>query len=393
MKTFLLGRGAAAFAIALPLAVAPVAVPAAEAAHLVGSWGYPGEFGVYGVYSGLGAYGSYGSYGSYGGYGSGEAGQLPGAIYGYGDQGTTGQTASGQTDATNASATASTGLVLIDTDVDYGQAEAAGTGIVLSSDGIVVTNHHVVQGATSITVTTPAGQKYAASVIGYDATHDVAVLRLTGASGLATATTDASTVTTGEKVDAIGNAEGQSVLTDAAGSVLDPSTTIDVSGDDGSTEHLTDLIETSADVVPGDSGGALLDGAGKVVGMDVAASSGTAQTTGYAIPIARVLSIADQILAGQSSSTVTIGGKAALGVEIYTGTTEVIGVEAPSTQRSGLAAGDTITAVDGTAVSTPTALSSALSSHQPGDTVQLSWTDQSGRSESGSVTLVDGAVA
>jgi S1-C subfamily serine protease len=383
MKTFLLGRGAAALAIALPLSVAPVVAPAAGAATLI-DWGYPGQVSGYG----LGGYdfGDFGGYGSYGGYGQYGAGQLPDSLGGS-------QVSSGQSNATDASDSSATGLVLIDTDIDYGQEQAAGTGIVIGSAGIVVTNHHVVQGATSITVTTPAGQKYAASVIGYDATHDVAVLKLADASGLSTADTGGGTVSTGEQVDAIGNAEGQGVLTDAAGSVLSPSTTIDVSGDDGSTEHLTGLIETSADVVPGDSGGALLDSDGQVVGMDVAASSGTSRTTGYAIPIGQVLAIADQILAGTSSSTVTIGGQAALGVEIYRGTTEVIAVEADSTAQAGLAAGDTVTAVDGTQVATPAALSAALSSHAPGDAVQLTWTDQSGQSETESVTLVAGPVA
>lgn len=433
MKITSLGRTAAVLAIAFPL----VAVPAAEA--IAAAWGpsgggaaqgtsgslvadpftyggfewgggsavlpgggFGGGFGDQGGPYGGGFGGGFGDQGGPygGGFGDGQLGggqfDGPGGGAGQGSGQGGGQSydqSSGQTDATQASSAESSGLVMIDTVLDYGQGAAAGTGLVIGADGIVVTNHHVVQDATSIKVTTPSGTSYQAQVIGYDAKHDVAVLRLAGASGLATVQTDSTRPGDGAPVDAIGNAEGKGVLTDAAGKILDPSTAINVTEDDGSKAHLSGLIETSSDVVPGDSGGALREADGDVVGMNVAASSGSADTTGYAIPINRVLSIADQILAGQASSSVTIGGKAALGVEVEGTTPEVAGVEAPSTARAGLATGDTITSIDGTAVRSISALRKALSSHQPGDTVRVGWTDQQGQSESAEVTLTTGPVA
>jgi len=354
-----------------------VAVPAVAAASVVdaqayfgGGWG--GGYGTYGSYGG--GYGSYGSYG--GGYGSG-----------YGESQT--QTAASQ-DATAATSAESAGVVLIDTVLDYGQGEAAGTGLVIGSDGTIVTNHHVVADATSISVTVPStGKKYTASVVGYDTTHDVAVLKLAGASGLSTVATDRS-ATVGEAVTAVGNAEGGGTLTAANGKVVVRRTTIDVSDDDGGTEHLKGLIENDADVVSGDSGGALESSNGEVIGMNVAASSGSSQVTGYAIPVARVLRIATKIEDGRASKTITIGSKAALGVEISSqaSTPYVVGVVSGGpADEAGITAGDTITAVAGAKVGSYTALTSRVATLKPGERVSVAWTDQSGSNHTGMVTL------
>jgi len=385
MKTSL-GRTAAVLAIALPLVVAPVAVPAAEA--LPTGWYAPTPFGTFTPYGWSEAGAGFGWSEGGAGYGT-----TPGQAYGQPYNGQGYDQSTGQSNATAASSAQSSGLVMVNTVLDYGQGEAAGTGLVIGADGIVVTNHHVVQDATTIKVTTPAGATYTASVIGYDKTHDVAVLKLAGASGLTTVTTDTATPSNGAQVDAVGNAEGQGSLTDATGTVLNPSTSINVTEDDGSTAHLTGLIEVSSDVVPGDSGGALRETNGNVIGMNVAASSGSANPTGYAIPIARVVSIANEILAGSASATVTIGNRGALGIEVYGSTPQVAAVEAASTAKAGLQAGDTITSVDGTSVSTTTALTRLLTAHHAGDTVSLTWTDQSGHSETAQVTLIAGPVA
>ena len=312
----------------------------------------------------------------------GERGDL-----GYGD--TTTSPAQTTQDASAATNEQSAGVVLIDTVVDYGQEEAAGTGMVLSSDGVVVTNHHVVAGATSITVTVPStGKTYRASVLGYDTTHDVAVLQLRGASGLTSVTTD-PTARVGEAVSAVGNAEGANRLTAAAGRILKRRTSIDVTEDDGSTAHLTGLIEDSSDVVSGDSGGALMDADDEVVGMTVAASSGTTDVTGYAIPIQRVLTIEHDILAGDASGSVTIGTKAALGIAVDSRTSApyVTEVMSASAAHAGLTAGDTITAVDGTTVSSYDELRSVLARLDPGQTVRVTWTDSSGAVHHASITL------
>mgnify|MGYP001201232848 CR=1 FL=1 len=290
--------------------------------------------------------------------------------------------------ATLASATESTGVVLIDTTVDYGAGAAAGTGLVLTSDGVVVTNHHVVEGSTQVEVTDPAtGASYLADVIGYDPETDVAVLQLEDASGLATVETDTAAVSEGDDVTAVGNSNGGGVLTAASGEITDTSTEIDVSGDDGSTEHLTDLIEIDATVVPGDSGGALLDDDGEVIGMNVAAASNG--TTGYAIPIATVLDLADQILAGDDSGAVTLGYGPALGLQLSTRSTDllVVGVVSGSAaDEAGITAGSVLTQFDGTPLTDYSDLTTALAELSPGDTASIGWIDSTG-AHTATVTL------
>ncbi|HEY5245389.1 MAG TPA: trypsin-like peptidase domain-containing protein [Acidimicrobiales bacterium] len=218
------------------------------------------------------------------------------------------------------------GLVDVNTTLSYQDEEAAGTGMVLTSNGEVLTNNHVVEGATSISVTDIGnGKTYTASVVGYNRTNDVAVIQLHDASGLQTVTTgDSSKVAVGEGVVGIGNAGGAGGTPSVAGgsvTALNQSITASDEGD-GTSEQLTGLIEVNSDIEPGDSGGSLVDKSGQVVGMDTAASSSEGYTfqdatgQGYAIPIDEALTIAKQIEAGTASSTVHIGATAFLGVEI-----------------------------------------------------------------------------
>jgi S1-C subfamily serine protease len=355
------------------------------------------------------------------------------------------------------------GLVDINTTLSYQDEEAAGTGMVLTSNGEVLTNNHVIEGATSISVTDIGnGKTYTASVVGYDRTHDVAVIQLHGASGLQTVTTgDSSKVAVGEGVVGIGNAGGAGGTPSVAGgSVTALSQSITASDEgDGTSEQLTGLIEVNSDIQPGDSGGPLVDTGGQVVGMDTAASSSQGFTfqdatgQGYAIPINTALTIAKQIEAGSSSSTVHIGATAFLGVEIQasasgqtgqgssgngdgrggvsgggfgrfggageatgpTGTgnsstsgtstatttagqgnsstagADVAGVVASSpAQKAGLADGDVITAVNGTTVSSADDLTTVMMGHHPGDKVQVTWTDSAGQPHTATVTLATG---
>ncbi|MGW7681972.1 S1C family serine protease [Kribbella sp. NPDC054772] len=181
-------------------------------------------------------------------------------------------------DASSVAANVSPGLVDVNTVLGYEGARAAGTGIVLSSDGEVLTNHHVVQGATSITVTDIGnGKTYKASVVGYDDQHDIAVLKLKDASGLQTADTgNSDQVKVGDQVVGVGNAGGVGGTPSyAAGKVtaLNQSiTATDESGQD--PENLTNLIGTDADIQAGDSGGPLVNASGKVIGVDVAGNGG-----------------------------------------------------------------------------------------------------------------------
>ena len=219
------------------------------------------------------------------------------------------------------------GLVDINTTLGYAQQQAAGTGIVISSNGVILTNNHVINGATKISVTDVGNQKtYTAKVVGYDRSHDIAVLQLQNASGLQTAPLATSNASVGQNVVGVGNAGGTGGTPSAAGgtvTALNQSITASDQGD-GTSEQLTGLIETNADIQPGDSGGALVNTSGQVIGVDTAASAGfsfqfngqSQGNQGFAIPINTALSVARQIEAGNSSSTVHIGETAFLGVEI-----------------------------------------------------------------------------
>ncbi len=224
--------------------------------------------------------------------------------------------------AASAVAEVTPAVVNIDTVLDYGTAEAAGTGIVIGSDGLVLTNHHVVEGATTITGTVVGtGRTYTATVLGYDPDTDVALIDLAGVSGLPVATLgDSDDLAVGDLVVGVGNAGGVGGdPTSVEGQVTALGQTITATDQNGgNAETLDNLIGTDADIQAGQSGGPLVDAEGDVVGVDVAASSGyTGSTTsGYAIPIEDAKAVAEQILAGQESGTVQIGATPFLGVSL-----------------------------------------------------------------------------
>lgn len=280
--------------------------------------------------------------------------------------------------------------------------EAAGTGIVLTSQGLVLTNNHVIADATSIRVQVDGtGPTYKADVLGYDTTADVALLQLDGASDLQPAPiADSSSVEVGDAVVALGNALGQGGTPDVVtGTVTGLDQSITVSDETGqNAEHLDGLIAVNAALQPGDSGGPLVNESGQVIGMDTAAYASFRRTTGsgYAIPIDDALAIARQIQSGSSSDDVHIGDRALLGVEIEdsSGAAVVAAVEPSSPAADiGLAEGDTIVAVDGTTISDGASLRSALDPYHPGDRVTLSWTDGSGQRHQAQATLTDGPPA
>jgi len=331
----------------------------------------------------------------YGGRGSG------GPAGGYGGAPSSSSTTTATLDTTAATAEQSVGVVVIDTVLGYESAEAAGTGLILTADGRILTNNHVVEGATSITVTVVStGVEYTAEVVGTDATEDIAVLDLVDAGGLAVADLDTSgDVTVGDAVTGVGNAGGTGTLTAAAGTVLSLEQSITAQDSDGSNaEDLTGLIEVDADIESGESGGPLYDADGEVIGIDTAASSGSTDITGYAIPIEDALEIVDAIdaavAAGADTDTITVGYPAFLGIGLGSATTALVaGVIADTPAAAiGLAAGDTITAVDGTAVATATALSDTLAGYDPGDTVTIDWVDAAGTAHTASATLIIGPV-
>jgi S1-C subfamily serine protease len=334
------------------------------------------------------------------------------------------------------------GLVIINTTLQYDSEEAAGTGMVINADGLILTNNHVIEDSTKITATVVStGKTYPATVIGYDKTGDVALIQLQNASGLTTVPIgNSASVKTGQAVVALGNAEGQGAITSTAGQVTALNQTITASDDGGSTssETLTGMIQTNADIVPGDSGGPLASPAG-VVGVDTAGNDATSDqpATGFAIPINTALSVARQIAAGHASSTITIGDPPFVGIFIGSGSssspqaqaqqqeqqnggsggsgstpacytsnanltlpstiapvgsgTLVIGTICGSPAASaGMTGGAVITAVDGQAVGSPDDLSGILSRFHPGDTISVTWVSPAGQRTTSSLHLAAG---
>jgi S1-C subfamily serine protease len=310
-------------------------------------------------------------------------------------------------DVSSIAAKVTKSVVDIDTELGFGSGEAAGTGMILTSSGEVLTNNHVIDGATKITATVvDTGRSYTARVVGTDPTEDVAVIQLEGASGLTPITpAKPSSVAIGDPVVALGNAGGRggtpSTVTGTVVALGQSITASDQSG--GDAQELSDLIEVDAPIEPGDSGGPLANASGQVIGMDSAAEvSGrrfrATTSAGYAIPIEKAVSIAHEIEAGKASSTVHIGLPGFLGVEVATdsqaagsGGAPLTGVE-PGTPASaiGLTAGDTITSINGQPVDSPSALTTLLHAAHPGDQVTVGWTDSSGSKHSSRATLVAG---
>lgn len=303
------------------------------------------------------------------------------------------------------------GIVDINTELGLQQAAAAGTGLVLTSSGEVLTNNHVIRGETTVRVVEPAsGRSFAATVVGYSVANDVAVLQLKGASGLETVTPgDSSKLAVGAAVTAVGNAGGvggsPSVTT---GKVLALHRAITVSDDQGGNERLSGLIATDASLQPGDSGGPLLDSSGAVVGMDTAASSSfefqPGASKGYAIPIDTALAIASQIEAHRASASVHIGATPFMGVDVQSTSDGfgpqpaaggagalVVGIVGSSpAARAGLTEGDVITSLAGKKILTYTAITSVLLGYSPGMMVAIGWTDPLGTAHSGQLRLSSG---
>jgi S1-C subfamily serine protease len=290
---------------------------------------------------------------------------------------------------------------------------AAGTGIVVSATGLVLTNNHVIAGSTSIrAVDLGNHHSYHARVVGIDAGGDLAVLQVVGAHGLRRAPFGSSRYAVrGIGVSAVGNVGGRGgAPTITSGIITAINQNVDAS-DAGShaTEHLTGLFETSALVQPGDSGGPLVDATGSVIGIDTAAAGGRSSGhAGFAIPLTPALAVEQQIALGAPSRGLAIGSQAYtgfLGVQVIAGTprgARIVQVERGSpADRSGVHAGETITAIDTEPTASPavpahpiatTGQLTALLNHlHPGDVVTVTLTGANAPKTSLSVTLGVGA--
>jgi len=342
------------------------------------------------------------------------------------------------------------GLVDITSTLKYASETAEGTGMILSPSGLVLTNNHVIDGATDVRVALASNTKriYPARVVGYDITDDVALLQITGAPGLPTVSFgNSSQVKLGIPVLALGDAQGRGGVTPALGDISGLDRSIQASDEgSGTTEDLNHMLQTNAQIQQGDSGGALVNNAGQVIGMVTAANTASAGqpggTTGFAIPINTALAIAGHIADNQPSSTVYVGLPGFLGVEVAQSNSPnpqqqaaderqsdigqggdgqgpppgglgcmadgqepsvptriapvgtgalILGILCgTAAQSQSLAPGDVITSVNGQAVTTPGSLTAITAKYHPGAVVSVGWEDTHGHGHKARITLGDG---
>ncbi|HJT36810.1 MAG TPA: trypsin-like peptidase domain-containing protein [Actinomycetota bacterium] len=266
----------------------------------------------------------------------------------------------------------------------FGQSTSGtGSGVIYTSDGYIITNNHVIDGASSITVTLSTGQQLPATLVGTAAPgDDIAVIKI-NKSGLTPATLGStSDLSVGDLAVAIGSPFGlQGTVT--AGVISALHRNIDL----GQGENLTDAIQTDAPINPGNSGGALADGQGDVIGINTAILGGSGGNVGvgFAIPISVAKRDADQIIKtgkaqrpflGISGDNAPNSGGALIQSVVSGGPAD----------RAGLRIGDVIIAVNGTQISSFDDLISALSTHQPGQQVQIGYL-RAGTHHTATVTL------
>jgi S1-C subfamily serine protease len=249
----------------------------------------------------------------------------------------------------------------------FGSSAAAGTGMIISPSGTILTNAHVVNGATSIQVNISGHGNYSAQIIGEDVSHDVAVLKVSGVNNLPTVILgDSSQVQVGDPVVAIGNAlnlSGNLTVTTGIVSALNRSISTD-------TANLTGLIQTDTPINPGNSGGPLINAQGQVIGMNTAIAS-NAQNIGFAIPSNEIKSLLPPLESGSS----TPGGSGAyLGVSVgdaNPGAYVFSVVPNSPAQKAGIQPGDVIIGFNNQEVSGASQLAALVSSSAPGSKVTL----------------------
>jgi S1-C subfamily serine protease len=298
---------------------------------------------------------------------------------------------------------------LVNINTTLSQGRAAGTGMLISSTGEILTNNHVIADATSIKVTVGGtGPTYSAKVVGYDVTEDVAMLQITDkVSGLPTITFgDPAKVQIGDPVVAIGNALGKGGKPSASqGQVTALNQQVTAGDTQGSQETLQNMIQINAPIQPGDSGGALVDGNAQVIGMNTAAAgagrfNGSGSNVGFAIPIDNAVQIVSQIRTGVETDKVYIGDRGLLGVQVLnvTGqnTTQTSGAYVDGVADNtgaidaGIKQGDVLTTLDGKPIADPDGLRTLLSKFHAGDSVKVGWVDANGAHHEAAVKLIVG---
>jgi S1-C subfamily serine protease len=299
---------------------------------------------------------------------------------------------------------------IVDINTTLGNGQAAGTGMIISSTGEILTNNHVVTGSTSISVTVQGrSQTYSAHVVGVDVSQDIAVIQIDqNVSGLATVTfADSSSLHVGDAVVAIGNALGQGGAPHVeTGQITALDQTITASEGSGTAETLNGMVESDALIYEGDSGGALVNSAGQVVGMITAGQAqgfrSSASSVGYAIASNTALSVVNRIRAHEVASDLTYGQVGYLGVAVQSmdaaaaqqlGLNVTSGALVTATPQAGTPAANAgirrysvIVKVGGSDVTSADSLGAAVKSHQPGDSVSVTWVNSSG-THTATVTL------
>jgi S1-C subfamily serine protease len=301
-------------------------------------------------------------------------------------------------------------IVNINTTLANGR--AAGTGMLISSTGEILTNNHVIADATSIKVVIGGkGDSHNAKVVGYDVSHDVALVQITDdVKDLPTIVFgDPSKVQVGDSVVAIGNAGGVGGTPSAtSGQVTALDQQVTASDGQGNQETLEGMIQIDAPIQPGDSGGALINRDGQIIGMNTAAAGSRGfsfdnpggSNIGFAIPIDNAVHIVSQIRSGNETDTVFIGDRGLLGVQIQ----DINGQQSPvasgayveevqpgsGAEQQGIQTGDVITQADGKPVTDSASLRQALSHFHAGDSVNVVWVDNAGTQHNASIKLVQG---
>jgi len=269
------------------------------------------------------------------------------------------------------------------------QVQAAGTGIILSKDGFVLTNKHVVEGAQSVTIVASDGSTYdAVSLVGTDPLNDLAYLKIKDVNNLTPAALgDSSTARVGQNVIAIGNALGQYQNTVSKGIISGKGRAVSASDSSGnSRESLTDMLQTDTAINSGNSGGPLINYSGQVIGINTAVAS-NAEGIGFSIPINAAKGTIQQVLAGKGVQRAYLGVNytditpeiakhyslpSKYGAYVTGGRSEDVGVTANSpAAKAGIQDKDIITKVNGTELGARGNLSSVLGQYQPGDTIDL----------------------
>lgn len=289
--------------------------------------------------------------------------------------------------------------------------QAAGTGLIITSTGDILTNNHVVDGSINLRVTIQGRSgRYTANVVGVAPGDDLAVIHISGVSGLPTVTlANSSSVKVGDPVLAIGNALGLGGTPRVTqGFVTDLDQTITASENGSNSETLHGMIQSDAEISPGDSGGALVNTAGQVIGVITAGEATSFRTTtstvAYAIPSSTAAQIANQILSGQAGGGVIIGPVGHLGVGVETldpETAAQLGLSVSSgalvrtvengspAASAGIQPGAVIVGINSTTITGTSSLGQALQQFKPGDTVKVTWIYQ-GSNRSANVTLTTG---